>query len=213
MSSLKDIRTDYTKGSMTPDDLTACPAEQLSKWINEADKAGLLDPNAFCLSTLNKVGFPTGRIVLARRIDSEGLVFYTNKNSAKGVEIEALAKAGVTFFWAHMQRQVRLSGEVSHLSDEESDRYFASRPRSSQIGAWASSQSESMASREELESNQAKFESKFKDQSVVSRPPHWGGYIISIEEVEFWQGRASRLHDRVKYIKSSEGWSKRLLQP
>ncbi len=213
MSLLKDIRTDYTKGIMTPDDLAACPADQLSKWINEADKAGVSDPNAFCLSTLNKEGFPTGRIVLARRIDSEGLVFYTNKNSAKGIEIEALAKAGVTFFWADMQRQVRLNGEVSHLSDEESDIYFASRPRLSQIGAWASSQSESMASREELESNQAKFESKFKDQSVVPRPPHWGGLIISIEEVEFWQGRASRLHDRVKYIKSSEGWSKSLLQP
>ena len=119
----------------------------------------------------------------------------------------------MTFFWADMQRQVRLNGEVSHLSDEESDIYFASRPRSSQIGAWASSQSKSMASREELESNQAKFESKFKDQSVVPRPPHWSGWRVLPKEIEFWLDGEGRIHERLVYIKQNLTWEKKLLYP
>ena len=213
MSSLKNIRTDYTKGSMLAKDLAACPAVQLHAWIDEADREGVKDSNAFCLSTINDSGYPTGRIVLARQIDVDGVVFYTNKNSAKVIEIKALANAGVTFFWAEMQRQVRLSGNVSHISEDDNDRYFASRPRESQIGAWASSQSEGMSSREELEEKLSHFEDKFKELDNIPRPPHWGGYRVSIEEIEFWQGRASRLHDRVRFNKASEGWVKCLLQP
>ena len=213
MSSLKNIRTDYTKGELSPDDLGACPAAQLKAWISEAEQEGVKDPNAFSLSTINSTGYPTGRIVLARSIDAYGVVFYTNRKSNKGVELENDPRAGVTFFWVEMQRQVRLFGKVSLLSDEENDSYFASRPRGSQVGAWASSQSEEISSREELEKKQIHFKKKFKELNVVPRPPHWGGYRISIEEIEFWQGRASRLHDRVKYNKTSEGWKKSLLQP
>ena len=213
MSSLRDIRTDYTKGQLNPSDLCDKPGEQLSKWIEEAANAGVKDANAFTLSTLNIDGFPTGRIVLARRVDEAGVVFYTNKLSSKGKELEGLGKAGVTFFWAALERQVRLSGNVTHLREEESDKYFASRPRASQIGAWASAQSEEMESREELEKKLEELVLKFEGKEKVDRPKHWGGYLISLEEVEFWQGRASRLHDRVKYVKHEGGWKKVILQP
>ena len=213
MSSIRDIRTDYTKGQLHPSDLSDKPGEQLSKWIEEAANSGVKDANAFTLSTINKDGFPTGRIVLARRVDEAGVVFYTNKLSSKGKELEDLGKAGVTFFWNVLERQVRLSGNVMHLSEEESDMYFASRPRESQIGAWASAQSEEMESRMELEKKLKELKLKFVRKDKVDRPKHWGGYLISLEEVEFWQGRASRLHDRVKYVKHKGGWIKVILQP
>ncbi len=213
MSSLKDIRTDYTKGKLNPDEMSSCPAEQLARWVDEAAAEGVGDPNAFCLSTIQLNGAPTGRIVLARRIDERGVVFYTNKLSSKGEELGMVAKAGATFFWSEMQRQVRLSGEVSHLSDREADEYFNSRPKGSRIGAWASEQSKAMSSREELEKRVAEYEEKFAGGDDVPRPPHWGGYLVSIDEIEFWQGRASRLHDRVKYVKEAGSWRIELLQP
>ncbi len=213
MSSLKDIRTDYTKGELNPGEMASCPAEQLARWVDEAAAEGVGDPNAFCLSTMQLNGAPTGRIVLARRIDERGVVFYTNKLSSKGEELEVVAKAGATFFWSEMQRQVRLSGEVSHLSDREADEYFTSRPKGSRIGAWASEQSKAMSSREELEKRVAEYEEKFAGGDDVPRPPHWGGYLVSIDEIEFWQGRASRLHDRVKYVKEGGSWRVELLQP
>tara|TARA_B100000427_G_C15427160_1_gene559050 strand:+ start:344 stop:985 length:642 start_codon:yes stop_codon:yes gene_type:complete len=213
LSSLKDIRTDYTKSSISIENLKQCPAEQLNLWVEEASRAGVKDANAFCLSTINRLGFPTGRIVLARQIDVNGVVFYTNKNSAKGKELESMSKAGLTFFWPQMQRQVRLSGKVIQIDEFENDKYFSSRPRGSQIGAWASSQSEELVSRDELDAKHSHFEEKFQDFKSIPRPPHWGGYRISIEEIEFWQGRPSRLHDRVKYLKQQDVWEKRLLQP
>ena len=213
MSSLKDIRTDYTKGELNPDEMSSCPAEQLARWVDEAAAEGVGDPNAFCLSTIQLNGAPTGRIVLARRIDERGVVFYTNKLSSKGEELGVVAKAGATFFWSEMQRQVRLSGEVSHLSDREADEYFNSRPKGSRIGAWASEQSKAMSSREELEKRVTEYEEKFAGGDDVPRPPHWGGYLVSIDEIEFWQGRASRLHDRVKYVKEAGSWRVELLQP
>tara|TARA_Y100001954_G_scaffold237230_1_gene300247 strand:+ start:622 stop:1263 length:642 start_codon:yes stop_codon:yes gene_type:complete len=213
VSSLKDIRTDYTKGKLNPDEMSSCPAEQLARWVDEAAAEGVGDPNAFCLSTIQLNGAPTGRIVLARRIDERGVVFYTNKLSSKGEELGMVAKAGATFFWSEMQRQVRLSGEVSHLSDREADEYFNSRPKGSRIGAWASEQSKAMSSREELEKRVAEYEEKFAGGDDVPRPPHWGGYLVSIDEIEFWQGRASRLHDRVKYVKEAGSWRIELLQP
>ena len=212
MSSIRDIRTDYTKGELSLDAMLDCPAEQLSLWIEEATSEGVGDPNAFCLSTLRDGGMPTGRIVLARGVDASGIVFYTNKQSSKGDEIEKSSKASATFFWQVMQRQARFSGIVKHLSDSESDAYFASRPRASQIGAWASDQSSTLSSRKELEEKYADFEAKF-DGIDVPRPTHWGGYVIEIIDAEFWQGRASRLHDRVRYEKEGSGWKKVLLQP
>ena len=212
MSSIRDIRTDYTKGELSLGDLHDCPAKQLALWIEDATSEGFGDPNAFCLSTLRDGGMPTGRIVLARGVDASGIVFYTNKQSSKGDEIEKSSKASATFFWQVMQRQARYSGIVKHLSDSESDAYFASRPRASQIGAWASDQSSTLSSRKELEEKYADFEAKF-DGIDVPRPTHWGGYVIEIIDAEFWQGRASRLHDRVRYEKEGSGWKKVLLQP
>ena len=212
MSLIRDIRTDYTKGELSHDAMLDCPAEQLALWIEDATMEGVSDPNAFCLSTLRDGGMPTGRIVLARGVNESGIVFYTNKQSSKGDEIEKSSKVSATFFWRTMQRQARLSGVVKHLSDSDSDVYFASRPRASQIGAWASDQSSTLSSRKELEEKYADFEVKF-DGIKVPRPPHWGGYIIEILDAEFWQGRASRLHDRVRYDKVGSGWKKVLLQP
>jgi len=212
VSSIRDIRTDYTKGELCLDSMLDCPVEQLALWIEEATNEGVGDPNAFCLSTLREGGMPTGRIVLARGVDASGIVFYTNKQSSKGDEIEKSSKASATFFWQPMQRQARFSGVVKNLSDSESDAYFASRPRASQIGAWASDQSSTLSSRKELEEKYAEFEAKFEGVEVP-RPPHWGGYVIEIADAEFWQGRASRLHDRVRYDKEGSGWKKVLLQP
>ena len=189
-----------------------CPLEQLALWIEEATNEGVGDPNAFCLSTIREGGMPTGRIVLARGVDASGIVFYTNKQSSKGDEIEKSSKASATFFWQTKQRQARFSGVVKNLSDSESDAYFASRPRASKIGAWASDQSSTLSSRKELEEKYAEFEAKFEGVEVP-RPPHWGGYVIEIADAEFWQGRASRLHDRVRYDKVGSGWEKVLLQP
>tara|TARA_B000000532_G_C18855599_1_gene401601 strand:+ start:396 stop:1037 length:642 start_codon:yes stop_codon:yes gene_type:complete len=213
VSSIRDIRTDYTKGTLSPGDLSDCPGDQLRLWIEEADKCGIVDANAFTLSTMSTAGYPSGRVVLAREVDANGVVFYTNKQSAKGGELSGLSKAGATFFWSALQRQVRLTGKVIEISDEESDRYFASRPRASQIGAHASDQSREISSREELELKLSNLEAQFDGVDKIPRPKHWGGFRISLEEVEFWQGRASRLHDRVKYIKVGEGWKKVILQP
>jgi pyridoxamine 5'-phosphate oxidase len=213
VDSIKNLRTDYTKGKLNIEEMSKSPSIQLSAWIAEAESNGVGDSNAFCLSTLNKEGFPTGRIVLARGVSDDGIVFYTNKSSSKGVELLKMEKAGATFFWSEMQRQVRVVGVVSHLSDEESDDYFASRPRASQIGAWVSQQSEQMESRQVLDSRLEEFTKKFEGSESVPRPPHWGGYLLSLEEVEFWQGRASRLHDRVKYSKKNGSWETALLQP
>ena len=213
MSSIRDLRTDYTKGTLSPGDLNDCPGDQLRLWIEEADRCGIGDANAFTLSTMSKAGYPSGRVVLAREVDAIGVVFYTNKQSDKGEELSELSRAGATFFWSALQRQVRLTGKVVEISNEESDRYFASRPRASQIGAHASDQSREISSREELEIKLSYLEAQFDGVDQIPRPKHWGGFRISLEEVEFWQGRASRLHDRVKYIKVEEGWKKVILQP
>lgn len=214
MKSIKNIRTDYTKGEMSLEAMDLCPVVQLNNWMKEAEDAGALDPNAFCLNTINLDGFPTGRILLARGLDDRGLEFYTNRTSRKGEEMKANAKVGATFFWAEMERQVRIVGNVVLVSDKESDDYFNTRPRGSQIGAWVSDQSRPMESRDVLNKALEEAVKRFEGVDVVPRPPHWGGYRVEIEEFEFWQGRASRLHDRIKYSKGGEGaWVRSLVQP
>lgn len=210
---LESIRTDYTKGELCIVDMLECPGAQLKAWVLESDKDGVKDSNSFSLSTVNSEGYPTGRIVLARDISSEGIVFYTNKKSDKASEIERLSRVGATFFWAKSERQVRVVGEVEHLDEDEAVRYFASRPRGSQIGAWVSQQSMTLLNREELTLELQKVTDRFKGVECIPKPPHWGGYVIRLHKVEFWQGRASRLHDRVLYTMNSQSWSKSLLQP
>ena len=214
MKNIHSVRTDYVKGEMRMQDLADSPAQQLSTWISEALKANVPDANAFCLSTVTADGFPKGRTVLVKAIEEEWLVFYTNKNSNKSKDLSGNAKAGATFFWAEMERQVCLTGVVTEVSEEENDLYFDTRPRESQLSAWVSAQSEPIDSRDQLTKSYAEVKARFDGVEKVERPPHWGGYRIAFERVEFWQGRASRLHDRVVYTKSASGaWEKGMLQP
>jgi len=214
MKNIHNIRTDYVKGELSMQDLLDSPGKQLSKWMQEAITSDALDANAFCLSTVNSDGFPTGRIVLLKEIDNETIVFYTNKSSSKAADFVLNPKAGATFFWPELERQVCIYGDVSEVTDKENDEYFATRPRESQLGAWVSNQSQPLASREDLESSLEEIIEKYKGIEVIDRPPHWGGYRIKFVKVEFWQGRASRLHDRIVYTICKDGlWQKGLLQP
>jgi len=188
------------------------PLLQFKKWMAEAIKAEALEPNAMCLSTLGEDGFPNARIVLLKDLD-EGFVFFTNYQSRKGIELEKHSKASLTFFWPEIERQVRVMGNVTKISSEQSEAYFLSRPYSSQIGAWASPQSQEISGREILDSLQTEVEKKFLE-SPITRPPHWGGYRLLPHRIEFWQGRPSRLHDRLCFDKEgSSDWKVRRLAP
>jgi pyridoxamine 5'-phosphate oxidase len=165
------------------------------------------------LSTIDDDGYPVSRIVLMRGLSSQGLTFFTNYKSAKGRHLEARPKAEVQFFWRHLERQVRVRGVVKKISAEESDHYFASRPRDSQIGAWASPQSQVIRSRDELEDLFRTFSAKFADLEAVPRPPHWGGFRLEATDVEFWQGRSNRLHDRLCARRVGQDWHWQRLAP
>lgn len=209
---LADIRKDYSLKSLEIDELELNPLIQFKKWMAEAIKAEVLEPNAMCLSTLGEDGFPNARIVLVKDLD-EGFVFFTNYQSRKGIELENYPKASLTFFWPEIERQVRVMGNVTKISTEQSDTYFLSRPYSSQLGAWASPQSQEISGREVLDSLQTEVEKKFLESPII-RPPHWGGYRLLPHRVEFWQGRPSRLHDRLCYDKEgTSNWKIRRLAP
>ena len=206
-------RTDYTKGALNEENLSDGPWPLLEEWIKTAVEAGISDPTAFTLTTVDEKGFPHGRIVLLRDTRNEELVFYTNYLSEKGRDLARERRAGATFFWPHAERQIRVRGHVSQISSEESDTYFASRPRASQLGAWASIQSSPVDSREELERRYAEQADRFEGKEV-ERPPHWGGFAMKPEVIEFWQGRASRMHDRLVCWRNGEqGWTFERLQP
>lgn len=205
--SLKHVRRDFSKGALLEGDLPSDPLQLLLRWYQDAVESGEADPNAMSLSTLDKDGYPVSRVVLLREATADGLSFFTNYNSAKGGEIEANPKGALQFFWKALERQVRVRGRIERVPSEESDAYFASRPRESQIGAWASPQSSIIPSRETLERMVAELTAKFAGETSVPRPPHWGGYRLVPVSYEFWQGRPSRLHDRMQALLVNDRWT------
>jgi pyridoxamine 5'-phosphate oxidase len=210
--NLAELRLSYTKYGLLESDALIDPIEQFRLWFNQALAAQIPEANAMTLATNGLDGTPNARLVLLKGLDELGLVFYTNYRSRKGVELERDPRATLLFYWPDLERQVRMSGVVTKVPDDESDAYFASRPRGHQLGAWASEQSQVIDARETLEQKEEAVAERFRN-SVIPRPPHWGGYRLSPETVEFWQGRPNRLHDRLEYRRISQGWERRRLSP
>ncbi len=210
--SLRDRRVQYETAGLDLADLAATPIQQWHRWYDDAVEAGVAEPNAMTVSSNDAEGQPDARVVLAREVNDEGIVFYTNYESAKGIQLASAPFASAVFAWLDLHRQVRVRGEIEVVSSEESDAYFASRPRESQIGAWASAQSQVIAGREELEAAVVEMTQRFMGGDVP-RPPHWGGLRIVPSTMEFWQGRPSRLHDRFRYAWAGTQWSISRLAP
>lgn len=207
---LHNIREDYSKQELSQTHCHADPIQQFEQWLQEAISAKVNEPTAMNVATVLD-GKPTSRIVLLKEVNPNGFVFFTNYQSRKGQAIEQNPYVALTFFWAELERSVRIEGQIKKISDEESDRYFASRPYTSRVGAWASNQSQVLASKSELVAKAALIAAKHLLQ--VPRPPHWGGYIVLPERIEFWQGRPSRLHDRICYCLVEGKWHKERLSP
>jgi pyridoxamine 5'-phosphate oxidase len=213
MTTLADLRREYASRALSEDAAHADPMQQFSAWFEEAVQSQLIDVNAMTLATASPSGEPAARIVLLKGADETGFVFYTNYQSAKGRDLNANPRACLLLFWAELERQVRITGSVTKVTAEESDRYFHSRPFESQVGAAISEQSRPVTDRAELEQRYAAFAEKYHG-SIVPRPDHWGGYRVTPEKIEFWQGRKSRVHDRLLYTRQSDGsWSRSRLEP
>jgi pyridoxamine 5'-phosphate oxidase len=203
--NIAHLRTEYKRATLDESDVDADPCQQFARWFDEATCAQCPEPNAMTLATVGHDGRPGARIVLLKGFDARGFVFFTNYESRKGHELAAHPHAALLFFWVELERQVRIEGSIGRVDAAESDAYYASRPRSSRLGAWASPQSAPVADRSELEARFAAAEARYASAGEsVPRPAHWGGYRLVPEAFEFWQGRRSRLHDRVRYRRHSD---------
>lgn len=212
MPSLADLRAEYALASLDEREVAPDPLDQFARWLGQARNASLPEPNAMTLATVHPDGTPAARIVLLKAFDADGYVFYSNALSVKGTDLAAHAHAALLFYWAALERQVRIEGAVGRVSDDEADAYFASRPRASRIGAWASPQSQPIADRAWLENRFGALNLQHRE-APVPRPPHWVGYRVRPARYEFWQGRASRLHDRIVYLPHGAGWKTARLAP
>jgi pyridoxamine 5'-phosphate oxidase len=204
------LRKEYTRAGL--EEAEPDPIEQFRRWFDETLAAGLHEPNAMTLATAAPDGRPSARVVLLKGFDERGFVFYTNYEGRKGEELEANPNCALVFYWGELERQVRVEGRASRVPKRESDEYFGSRPRGSQLGAWASEQSRPVGGREVLEEQLRGLEAEYAGREVP-RPPFWGGYRVEPEVIEFWQGRENRMHDRLVYRRSGGGWGRERLQP
>lgn len=211
-TGLTSARRSYLRAELAEEDLLADPLEQLAQWIDHAVQAKHVEPNAMCVSTVDARGRPSSRMVLLRGLDERGLIFYTSYLSRKGENLSANPHVAAAFYWGEIERQVRIEGTAEQVSDEESDAYFASRPRGHQLAAWASEQSEPVESRELLDQRIEDYEARFEGEEVP-RPHSWGGYLIRPQRIEFWQGRKNRMHDRLEFLKEGTTWKLRRLSP
>jgi pyridoxamine 5'-phosphate oxidase len=211
--NISDLRMDYTRGALLESEAGSDPIALFRLWMTEAISAGIPEANAMTLATATPSGAPSARIVLLKGFDERGFCLFTNVESRKGHELAANPRAALVFHWQPFERQVRVEGRVERVSDAEADNYFASRPRGSRIGAWASPQSRVISDRNLLEINAERFGRQFPDDNIP-RPPYWGGYRVVPSMIEFWQGRPSRLHDRLRYTHQPDGsWVRERLGP
>ncbi len=213
MISLSELRKEYSKETLDVSSMGKDPIRQFEKWFDEAVRAEVLEPNAMTLSTVTESGRPSARIVLLKGIEHGKFLFYTNHQSQKGKELQKNPACALTFFWPELERQVRIEGITNRVDATTAEKYFQSRPRGSQIGAWASPQSTVISDRSLLEERMKELEKKYKDQELIPKPHQWGGYAVEPLKIEFWQGRPNRLHDRIVFYKTDEAWSIRRLAP
>ncbi|MEM7658438.1 MAG: pyridoxamine 5'-phosphate oxidase [Bacteroidota bacterium] len=211
-NQLSDMRQEYAQAALDRADVAANPFEQFESWLKAAIEHCQIEPNAMTLATVED-GRPTTRVVLLKGLDARGLMFYTNYESRKAQDMGKNPFVCLNFWWPELERQVRVEGKVERLSDEESDQYFQSRGRGSRLGAWASPQSRVLENREELEQKVQEITARFEGQETFAKPDHWGGYLVRPDYFEFWQGRKSRLHDRLAYRKQGEDWQIDRLAP
>ena len=209
---LAALREEYSRGGLDLPDATADPYELFGRWLADALAAGVHEPNAVVVSTVSAEGQPSSRMVLLKRFDADGFVFYTNQSSRKGAELAANPRCAVLVPWHPLERQVRVEGTAEQVPAAVADAYFAQRPRGAQVGAWASPQSQVVGSRADLAAAYAQAQERFEGVEVP-RPPHWGGYVVRPHAVEFWQGRPGRMHDRLRYERAGDGWTLVRLAP
>jgi len=213
MYDLSKLRSEYLKASLDVSSILPDPIQQFEKWFLEALNANVMEPNAMNLSTINADNRPSSRIVLLKGIEEKKFVFYSNYQSTKGKELDQNPACALTFFWPELERQVRVEGLAERINEERSAKYFQSRPRGSQVGAWTSPQSSIIKSRSILEERAQQIEKRFEGLAVLPKPNQWGGYQVDAQVIEFWQGRPNRLHDRIQFLKIDNGWKPHRLAP